>query len=154
MLGSLLLALDGSESGQTALAFTIGLAAATGSQVKVLHVRELSTDPRIRPTESKADARRLVDEAVLSLRLAGIRAQGQVSSERDNWVARRIVDESTDWHCDAIILGSRRLRGLHRLAGRRTREQVLRRSPLPVITAPAPAFDGAVAPLSLSSLGG
>jgi nucleotide-binding universal stress UspA family protein len=58
-----------------------------------------------------------------------------------------IVTESADWHCDAIVLGSRRLRGIERLSGRGVRERVVRLSPLPVITAPTPVVNGTHTPL-------
>jgi hypothetical protein len=53
-------------------------------------------------------------------------------------IAFRIVEESLIHMCDAIVLGTRRLRGLERLSGRGVREQVLRLSPLPVIASPTP----------------
>ena len=41
MWDRLLFAMDQYESGQTALGFTAGLAAMTGTDVRVVHVREL-----------------------------------------------------------------------------------------------------------------
>jgi hypothetical protein len=42
MWDRLLLAMDQYESGQAALTFTAGLAAATGTDVRIIHIRELS----------------------------------------------------------------------------------------------------------------
>jgi nucleotide-binding universal stress UspA family protein len=138
----LLLTIDQFESGQTALEFTARLASATGADVRVLHMRELGIYARVPPLETPADAQYLVDESVFSLRLAGIGAEGQACSVRGDRVAGRIVEEASTWHCDAIVLGSRRLRGIERLSGHGVRDGVLRLSPLPVITAPSPVANG------------
>ena len=134
----LLCAIDQFEPGQTALGFTAGLAAATGADVRVIHVRELSKWARVPPLETPAEARALVDEAVFVLRLAGVRTEGRSCSLPEDQVARRIVQESMHWMCDAIVLGTRRLHGVSRLSGRGVRERVLRLSLLPVIAAPTP----------------
>ena len=142
MLKRLLLAIDQYESGQTALHFTSALAAGTGAEVRVLHVRELSAHARVPPLETPAEAQCLVREAAFTLRLAGASADGLACSERSDHVAKRIVQEASDSDADAIVLGSRRLRGIDRLSRRGVREHVTRLSPLPVITAPAPMLDG------------
>ena len=142
MWDRLLLAIDQYESGQTALEFTARLAAATCTEVRVIHVRELSGLTRVPPLESPAEAESLVDQAVFSLRLAGVGAEGRACSLPEDQVARRIVEESLYWVCDAIVLGPRRLRGVSRLSGRGVRDRILRLSPLPVIAAPTPLCNG------------
>jgi nucleotide-binding universal stress UspA family protein len=137
MRSKLLLAVDQFEPGQAAVDFTIGLAARSKSDVQVLHVRELPTSLRVPPLESAEEARILVEETVCRLQTAGIGAEGDVISDRENHVAHRIVEEATKSRCDAIILGSLRLRGLQSIMGHRTRERVLKMSPLPVIVTPA-----------------
>ena len=136
MGNKLLLAVDQFEPGQAAIDFTIGLAARSRSEVQVLHVRELSTSPRIPPLESVREARVLVEEAVRRLQTAGVAAEGEIITDRENHVARCIVDEATNQHCDAIVLGSLRLRGLQSIAGHGIRERVLKLSALPVIVTP------------------
>jgi nucleotide-binding universal stress UspA family protein len=147
MWSRLLLAIDQFDSGQVALAFTCQLAVDHGADVRVLHVHERSMNARVPPLETGTQAQLLVDEAVFTLRLAGVGAEGLASSVRGDAVARVIVTESADWHCDAIVLGSRRLRGIERLSGRGVRERVVRLSPLPVITAPTPVVNGTHTPL-------
>jgi nucleotide-binding universal stress UspA family protein len=142
MWDRLLFAIDQYESGQTALEFTAGLAAATGTDVRVIHVRELSGLARVPPLESPAEADSLVDQAVFSLRLAGVGAEGRACSLPEDQIARRIVEESLYWVCDAIVLGTRRLRGVSRLSGRGVRDHIFRLSPLPVVAAPAPLSNG------------
>ena len=134
----LLFAIDQYESGQTALRFTAGLATSLGADVRVLHIRELSKWARVPPLETPAEAEFLVSEAVMSLRLAGVGAEGRSCSAPEDYVARRIVEESLIWMCDAIVLGTRRLQGVHRLSGHGARERILRLSPLPVVASPTP----------------
>jgi hypothetical protein len=81
----------------------------------------------------------LVRDAVLSLGTSGVAAKGRF---RFDQVARRIVDEAVYWDCQAIVLGSRRVRGIARLSGRGVRERVLRFSTLPVLVAPAAESNG------------
>jgi len=136
MRNRLLLAIDQFEPGQAAVDFTIGLAATSKSDVQVLHVRELPTSLRVPPLESAAEARVLVEETVSRLQTAGIAAEGETCSEREPNVARRIVEEASSRRCNAIVLGSLRLRGLKSIMGQGTRERVLKMSSLPVIVTP------------------
>lgn len=138
-----LLAIDGSDSGQVALEYCARLTADTPSEVRVLHVLELPMNLRSIPLESTDEAHKLVADVVGYLRRLGTSAQGQTCSAREESVASRIVDAAGEWQCSAIILGSRRLRGLGRLSGHGVRERVLRLSELPVITAPTPAYQRA-----------
>jgi nucleotide-binding universal stress UspA family protein len=138
MWDRLLFAIDQFESGQVALNFTIGLANATGAEVRVLHIREISKWARVPPLETPTDAELLVQQAVFSLRLAGVGAEGLACSALEDRVAQRIMEEARHWSCDAIVMGTRRLHGIHRLSGRGRREQILRASALPLIAAPTP----------------
>jgi nucleotide-binding universal stress UspA family protein len=138
MWDRMLLALDQYESGQSALKMTTQLATTIQSEVRVLHIRELSKWVRVPPIESPGEADFLVGQAVFALRVAGVGAEGRSCSVFEDHVAQRIVEESLSWLCDVIVLGTRRLRGLGRLSGHGVRDHVLRLSPLPVIAAPTP----------------
>jgi nucleotide-binding universal stress UspA family protein len=132
----LLLAIDQTEAGEAAIDFTIGHATITGAGVTVLHIRELAPMHRVPPLESAGMARELVERSVAVLREAGVPTSGLISTAREDAVARRIVDVAAEERCAGIVLGSFRLRGLHRLTGRGVRERVLRISHLPVVVAP------------------
>jgi len=140
-MNRLLLAIDRFDSGQVALVFTAELASAVGAEVAVLHVRERAVHPRVPSIESPTDAQSLVDEAVFCLRQAGITAVGRMRSARVDHVARCIVYESGESGCDAVVLGSRRLRGIERASGRGVRERVIRSTELPVLVAPATSIN-------------
>jgi len=114
----LLFAIDQFESGQTGLEFVAGVALANDSSVRVLHIRELPRMARALPLESPAEAEDLVREAVRSLQLLGVPAEGRSCSVLQEHVARRIVKEALQWECQGIVLGSRRLHGIARLSGR------------------------------------
>lgn len=144
MWNRLLCAIDQYESGQSALEFVRGVAAASQAEVRILHIRELSNWARVPPLETRADAQQVVEAAVFALQIAGVGAEGRSRSELHDRVAQCIVQESLRFECDAIVLGSRRLRGVARLSGWGTRERVLRLSPLPVIVAPTPVSNGIV----------
>jgi nucleotide-binding universal stress UspA family protein len=152
MWDRLLFAIDQYESGQTALEFTASLAAATSTEVRVIHVRELSALARVPPLETPAEADSLVHQAVFSLRLAGVGAEGRACSSREDQVALRIVEESLYWACDAIVLGTRRLRGVSRVSSGRVRDRILRLSPLPVVAAPTPLSNGIYSSRRLKSM--
>ena len=136
-MNRLLLAIDRFDSGQVALVFAAKLAAAVGAEVTVLHVRERAVHPRVPAIESRTDALLLVDEAVFCLGQVGIVGEGRLRSARADYVARCIVSESGESRCDAIVLGSRRLRGIERASGRGVRERVIRTTELPVLVAPS-----------------
>ena len=97
---------------------------------------------RALPLESPAEAEDLVREAVRSLQLLGVPAEGRSCSLLQGHVARWIVKEALQWDCQRIVLGSRRLHGIARLSGRGVRERILRLSSLPVLVAPAAETNG------------
>ena len=137
MWDRLLCAIDEFESGQTALDFVAGIASENDASVRVLHIREVPKMARVLPLESPAEAEELVRDAVSSLRMRGIAAAGRSCSVFQEQVAGRVVNEAVLWECQAIVLGSRRLRGLSRFSGSGVRERILRSSCLPVLVAPA-----------------
>jgi nucleotide-binding universal stress UspA family protein len=134
----ILLAVDQYDSGQIAVEFTAGLARSIGTDIRVIHVREVSRLSPMLALEAPDEGHALVEQVVTSLRNAGVRADGRLRTLPEHRVANGIVDESARYGCDAIVLGARRLRGLSRMYGRGVREQVLRLSALPVIVAPIP----------------
>jgi nucleotide-binding universal stress UspA family protein len=142
MLKRILLALDSSDSGQVAISFTIALAG-SDTEVRILHVNEFLVGGRGLTMETPAEARFLLDDAVLQLRCcgvtpAGLTATGVVAIATCFSVADCIIAEADRWSADAIVLGSARRRGLRRIACHGVRERVIRSSCLPVLTAPAP----------------
>jgi hypothetical protein len=109
--------------------------------VRILHVVErvaLLGGPAL---ETLEEAAAVVDEAVFSLRMAGVGASGTVRRGRVNRIATVLLDEAATWQADTIVLSGRRTRGWRAILGRGVREQVLRRSSIPttLVASPAPA---------------
>jgi nucleotide-binding universal stress UspA family protein len=140
MFKRILLALDGSESGQVAISFTIALAASCQAEVRIVHVSQGELDGRGLTCMTPYDARYLVDDATLRFRCAWVTATGvaQLAPTTTRSMSESIADEARRWAADVIVLGSRRSRGARRVTSRGVREQVTRLSCLPVLTAPAP----------------
>ena len=84
----------------------------------------------------------MVERTVAQLRDAGVEATGSIAVGSRFSVAKRIVDVAHGWSADAVVLGSTRRRLRYRRRGRGVREQVIRRTPLPVLTAPSPLVVG------------
>lgn len=137
MLKRILLALDSSDSGQVALSFTMALAG-SGTEVRILYVNEFLAGGRGMTAQTPAEARFLLDDAVLQLRCCGVMATGVVATATGYSVPDCITAEAGRWSADAIVVGSSRRRGLRRIACHGIRERVIRNSCLPVLTAPAP----------------
>ena len=141
MFKRILLALDGSESGQVAISFTIALAASCQAEVRIVHVSQGELDGRGLTYVTPYDARYLVDDATLRFRCASVTATGAVRlapTTTTRSMSESVADEARRWGADAIVLGSRRCRGVRRVTSRGVREQVTRLSCLPVLAAPAP----------------
>ena len=133
---TLLLAIDQFAPGQAAVDFTIGFATRSRAAVCVFHVREQPHSLRVPPLESAEEAGALVDDAVRAIEGAGVPAEGRVRLGREDHVGDFIVEEASAAGCNAIVLGSLRLRGPRRISGHGVRESVVRRTPLPVIITP------------------
>jgi nucleotide-binding universal stress UspA family protein len=138
MFQRLLLAIDDSPSGQTAVSFASGLAAQSGAAVRVLHVNRYQAGGRGLTVETGEEAAQITADAVMDLLLAGVDASGLACVTTCFGVADRIAAEALGWRADAIVVGSRRCRGLRRFTGRGVREALTRLSALPVLVAPGP----------------
>ncbi len=137
MFQRILLALDAGDAGSIATSFTVALARNCDATVHVVHVNEFLVGGRGVTTESPAEATDLVGEALWDLHAAGVRATGITYRTASFDVPAAICDLAEQVRADVIVLGSRRRR-LPRFLKRSTRERIARKTPLPVITAPAP----------------
>jgi len=134
-----LVAIDQFDDRHEALAFTRELACTTGAAVRVVHVIEHHPTRlgQASALETRAEAEALVDEAVYSLLAPGVDVSCRVRAAKLQHVGATIVDEASSWEAEAIVLGSRRLRGWQRVLGQGVRQVVMRLTELPVIVAPA-----------------
>lgn len=138
MLDRVLLAVDQTEGSDAALNVAARLAGRCGAVVRVLHVVTYVGRGCRAPLVGPDEAARLTERAVFTLRMAGVGAQGSIRYAPVNAVGLRILQEAREFGADAIVLGALHRRGLSRLRGTGVREDVLRRSEVPVLTVPAP----------------
>jgi len=137
VFGKILVAVDQFDTDKSAVKFAGVMGARSGASLRVLHVREREHyGRRTFALETPDEARELVGEAVGDLRRSGLEAEATVKT---GWVGRTwqvIVDEAANWGADVIVIGTP---GPRRLFGRRTRELLMRKSPVPVLVAPKPS---------------
>ncbi len=141
MFRHLLVAIDDTPSAPVAISFATALARGDEASVHVMHANRLVVGGRGFTELTDQAATALVDTAVLQLLEEGVGATGSVCRTSSLTIGQVIADAAWSRHCDAIVLGSHRPTRRSRLAhpfGRGTRERVIRRSTLPVLTAPAP----------------
>ncbi len=138
MFRRVLLAVDGTKSGDVAVDFASAMARDLGATVRVVHVNERIVGGRGVAYESESEAKEIVDRAVAALRGAGVGADGVHYLANCFTVGERIADAAGDCGADAIVFGSRRRRRWSRLRGAGLRERVTALTGLPVLTAPAP----------------
>ncbi len=137
MFRRILLAVDGTNSGDVAVDFTTAMARDSEAVVRVVHVNELIVGGRGVAYESESEAMGVVDRAVVSLRSGGVRADGVHYLANCFTIGDRIAEAARDWGADAIVFGSKRRRW-SRFRGAGLRERVMALTGLPVVTAPAP----------------
>ena len=113
MFEKVLLSIDTSEDSEKAVRLTKELARVHGSQVLVVHGRDVLVSPSGRPApprverrETNEEAQQLVDEAVTELQGAGVHASGKVLSGQGR-VGQRILEAAEENRADLIVLGSR-----------------------------------------------
>ena len=138
MFERILLAIDETSAGDTAVSFATALARGSRGRVHVVHANLLLVGGRGVAVETPAQASGVVDGAVAQLRAAGVEATGEVLTATMFDVAVRIAGVSERMDADTVVLGSQRRRRLGRLAGRGVRDRLIRATGLPVVTAPSP----------------
>jgi nucleotide-binding universal stress UspA family protein len=137
MFTRILLAVDNSEAGPVAVSYASALASGGTAVVRVAHVNELLVGGRGFTVETEQEAMQVVDDAVASLRSAGVDADGVHYLANCFSTPNRIVDAAHEWAADVIVLGSTRRR-FRRLLGKGLRERVTSLTSLPIVIAPAP----------------
>jgi nucleotide-binding universal stress UspA family protein len=138
MFTRILLADDGTQSGETAGSFVTALARRFGSSVRVVHVNELLVGGRGYASETELESMEIVDRAVGELRGQGIDADGVHYLANCFTIADRIAEAAKEWGADVIVFGSKRRRWFSRFGGAGLRERVTSITGLPVLAAPAP----------------
>lgn len=142
MFARLLVAIDESPSTQVVLDFATALARRGAGAVHVLHVNPLLVGGRGHAELTETEAARLVEAAVRQLREelldCDVKVTGSLARATCFQLPQVIAEAAEVRQSEAIVVGSRRRRGLRRLLGHGLRERITGLSPLPVLVAPAP----------------
>ena len=145
MVQRFLVAVDDTESSPVTLSFAAAVARAEQASVHVVYVNTLIPGARGHAQSTDTEAARLVESAVRDLHDAGVAATGSVIVANALRLPQAIVGAAEDVGAGAILVGSRRRRSLRRLLGRGTRERIISLTGLPVLVAPAPLGEIALA---------
>jgi nucleotide-binding universal stress UspA family protein len=136
MFDKILVAVDGSEASKKAIELGAALAQALGSEVVVLHVREVEVGRFGGALELPADAHDLVNEHVGTLTSAGVVAvKGEVKAATLGRAAAEIVEEASSLGAAVIVMGSRGLSDLAATMVGSVAHKVIALSNLPVLVA-------------------
>jgi nucleotide-binding universal stress UspA family protein len=138
MFTRILLAVDGTDSGEVAVSFTSALARQFEAEVRVVHVNELLVGGRGYAAETEVEAMGIVDAAVARLRGAGLLSDGVHYLANCFTIDDRIAEAALEWAAEVIVFGSKRRRWSPRLVGAGLRERVAYLTGLPTLAAPAP----------------
>jgi nucleotide-binding universal stress UspA family protein len=138
MFEKVLVAIDGSPHGAHALSAAQQLAALSGAEVRVVHVREVALVGGARgggviPTEARAESEQLVDDAVAELTKSGLAATGALRGGFSGHVASELLEEANEWGASVMVLASRGLSDLAGLVIGSTTHKVLHLGHLPVL---------------------
>jgi nucleotide-binding universal stress UspA family protein len=135
---------DGSPDSDKAVMAARELAHAQGSEVVVVHGRDIALvgppgpptpvpPPQLEP-ESEDEAQRLVDDAVRQLQEGGVTARGVVLPLRGR-LAQQIVDLAEEESAGLIVLGSRGMSRLREMVIGSVANKIIHTSPIPVLLA-------------------
>ena len=135
MFGKILVAVDGSDTAAKAVQLAGELAGAMGSEVVVLHVREVEVGHFSGAMEPPADAVELVNTTVHELTGKGIVARGDARAAPTGHAASLIDDEAKSGDADVIVMGSRGLSDWHALLVGSVAHKVINLAHCPVLIA-------------------
>jgi nucleotide-binding universal stress UspA family protein len=149
MYAKILVAIDESDTSLHALEHAIELARKLSATVRMIHVLDMSwlpLGPEIAiDTAALSEARRSAGERIIAsardaARQAGFDAEAVlVETETPiQQVAEALTREASRWGADLVVLGTHGRRGFQHLMLGSVAEQMVRRSPGPVLLIPSP----------------
>ena len=144
MYGRILVAVDGSETSNLALAEALALAKVHKSALRIVHVVDAAqlfvSDNYFAQLDKLESAlldagKSILAEAQATCEKAGLRAEARLAEIQtmNLRVADMVVEEAKAWPADLIVLGTHGRRGLSRLFLGSVAEGVVRAATLPVL---------------------
>jgi nucleotide-binding universal stress UspA family protein len=140
MYKRILVPVDGSEQSRQALAAALQLAAPTGARVRVVHsLDELAYLTGFEAssnvlTLAREYGRKILDEAVTQATSAGVPADSQLLEGMGHRLGDNVADAVRSWEADLVVVGTHGRRGIGRALLGSGAEQVIRTSPVPVLS--------------------
>ncbi|HSP10630.1 MAG TPA: universal stress protein [Candidatus Dormibacteraeota bacterium] len=137
----ILLATDGSDQANAAVAVTSSFALPSSAEVRVVHVWNLEVHHRhgVWDVEMRREADELLAETVEKLRAAGIQAEGRIIRADAGHVAAAIAESAREFSADLVVVGSRGLPDWQAIIQHSTSHQLLGSVDAPVLIVRAPA---------------
>ena len=109
MYKRILLAVDGSASSVRAKEAAAALANGSGSEIFVVHIREIEVTRGEHAKEDSDDAILLVDSVVNGLQVQGLKVAGECRNATSGQVAPSILTVAKEFNADIIVMGTRGL---------------------------------------------
>ena len=130
MFEKILLAVDGSEHSDRAVAAAVDLARKSRAAVHVIHVHEAGL---VAPIETNIEAQGIVERVVKQLEADRVEATGAAISARSGEVAPSIVEVARELGSDLIVMGTRGLSDFSSLLLGSVAHKVLHYAECPVL---------------------
>ncbi len=145
MYQRILVAVDGSQTSDRALAEAIELAQLVDGQLLLLHVSEdvsqvwtggewmAATPPMLSPEIFEEIGQGILDHAAKKVEEAGLSAETRRISDDGQRVGKVIAQQAQDWQAELIVIGTHGRRGLDHFLLGSVAEGVMRAAPMPVL---------------------
>lgn len=142
MYKRILVAVDATAESADILAHTAGLAVSQQAAVRVLHIQTVDvvgdgTLGNVIQAEPDEDARKVVTDAVETLRAAGVSdAEGWAGETLRSDAAETVVKHAQEYGADLLVLGTRRHHGLAGVFFGSVSDGVVHHAPCPILLVP------------------
>lgn len=146
MYGRIVVAVDGSATGQLALDHALKLAGEQQARVRLVHavesLHQLVSMAGIYPFDAaglaeslRAEGRDVLKRAEEKAAASGVAVESALleGTQPQDRLATLIVNDAREWNADLIVLGTHGRRGLDRLVLGSVAEQVVRNAGCPVL---------------------
>lgn len=144
MYKRILVPVDGSETSNRALAAALQLARDGGGQVRVLHaLDELAYLTGYEYTGDllqigRDNAAKVIADALGAAKSVGVAADSRLVETPGQRLGEVVTEEARAWNADLVVVGTHGRRGLSRALLGSGAEQVIRLSPVPVLSVRGP----------------
>lgn len=132
---NIVLATDGTDQAEAAVAVAVSFARASTAKVRVVHVWNLEVHHRhgVWDVEMRSEAERLITDTVKRLRAAGVDADGEISRADHDHVAAAVADVARKFGADLIVVGSRGLSDWQSIRGGSVSHKLLTTVDCPIL---------------------